>query len=185
MNAPQGLQAFFRAYYHYKSGDWKGNQPFRLPSWTAEEMAKMPTYYVMDLDKTWAQTVAAVMPSPAEVAACSWLTDDDVAVYAAEFGRSGIQGGLNGYRMFASDPKYTAELSTFAGCTIDVPSAFIAGKSDWGVYQMPGGLERMQNQICTKMLGCDLVEGAGHWVQQEKPAAVNDLLLQFLQKIRR
>ena len=49
-NCPQGLHAFFRAYYHYKSADWKQNQPHPLKARTAEEMAKMPTYYVMDLD---------------------------------------------------------------------------------------------------------------------------------------
>src|SRR6266481_807912 len=51
LHAPQGLHAFFRAYYHYKSADWKGNKPFRLKARTAEEMAKIPTYYVMDKDK--------------------------------------------------------------------------------------------------------------------------------------
>src|SRR6266849_2354307 len=60
-NCPQGLHAFFRAYYHYKSADWKQNKPFPLQARTAEEMAKMPTYYVMDLDKGMAETVAAVM----------------------------------------------------------------------------------------------------------------------------
>jgi pimeloyl-ACP methyl ester carboxylesterase len=41
-HAPRGLHAFLRAYYHYKSADWKGNKPFRLKSVTAEELAKMP-----------------------------------------------------------------------------------------------------------------------------------------------
>jgi pimeloyl-ACP methyl ester carboxylesterase len=49
-HCPQGVHAFLRAYYHYKSADWKGNRPFRLSSLTAEELAKIPTYYIMDLD---------------------------------------------------------------------------------------------------------------------------------------
>jgi pimeloyl-ACP methyl ester carboxylesterase len=61
LNAPQGLHAFLRAYYHYKSADWKGNEPFRLKSLTAEELAKMPHYYIMDFDKGMAETVASVM----------------------------------------------------------------------------------------------------------------------------
>ena len=68
----------------------------------------------------------------------------------------------------------------FSGRTIDVPSCFISGKSDWGVYQAPGALEAMQTRACTRMLGCHLVEGAGHWVQQEQPEAVSRLLIEFL-----
>src|ERR1700733_7984653 len=87
MNAPQGLHDYFRAYYHYKSADWKGNKPFPLKDRSAQEMAKIPTYYVMDLDKTMPQTVAEQMPSAAEIAACKWLTDAEIDVYVAEYGR--------------------------------------------------------------------------------------------------
>ena len=48
--APQGIHAFLRAYYHVKSADWKQNKPFKLASFTADELAKMPTYYIMDLE---------------------------------------------------------------------------------------------------------------------------------------
>ena len=58
-NCPQGLHSFFRAYYYYKSADWKGNKPFPLKARTAEEMAKTPTYYVMDLDKGMCETAPA------------------------------------------------------------------------------------------------------------------------------
>ena len=51
LNGPGGVHAFLRAYYHHKSADWPGNNPLPLKSWTAEELAKMPTYYLMDLDK--------------------------------------------------------------------------------------------------------------------------------------
>jgi hypothetical protein len=76
----QGLHAFFRAYYHYKSADWKGNNPHPLKVRTAEEMAVIPTYYVMERDKGMAATVAPFMPSAAEIAACKWLTEADVEV---------------------------------------------------------------------------------------------------------
>jgi pimeloyl-ACP methyl ester carboxylesterase len=178
-NCPQGLHAFFRAYYYYKSADWKQNQPFPLTARSAGEMAKMPTYYVMDLDKGMCETVAEHMPSAAEIAACKWLTDEDVEVYATEYGRTGFQGGLNGYRRGA-DSKLNAELQLFSGRTIDVPSCFISGKSDWGVYQTPGAVDRMRNSACTKMKGFHLIEGTGHWVQQEQPEHVSQLLLQFL-----
>jgi len=176
---PQGVHAFLRAYYHYKSADWKENNPFPLQSWSAAELAKLPAYYIMDRDKGMAETVAPAMPSASAIAACKWLPDDELRVYSSEYERTGFQGGLQWYRC-ATGGKYTAELQTFSGRTIDVPSCFIAGKSDWGVYQKPGDFEKMQSRVCTKMKGCHLVDGAGHWVQQEQPEKVSKLLLQFL-----
>jgi pimeloyl-ACP methyl ester carboxylesterase len=57
---------------------------------------------------------------------------------------------------------------------------FIAGRKDWGIYQKPDALENMQLKICTNMQACELIEGAGHWVQQERPEEVAKLLLKFL-----
>jgi pimeloyl-ACP methyl ester carboxylesterase len=181
LHAPQGLHAFFRAYYHYKSADWKGNAPHPLRARSAEEMAKMPTYYVMERDKGMAATVAPFMPSAAEIAACTWLTEDEVAVYAGEYARTEFTGALQGYRVRrGSDPKSMAEMLTFSGRTIDVPSLYVAGKSDWGTYQTSGAVESMQSKACTRMAGVHLVDGAGHWVQQEQPAEVTRLLVGFL-----
>jgi pimeloyl-ACP methyl ester carboxylesterase len=181
LNCPQGLKAFFRGYFHCKSADWKQNQPFPLKGRTAEELAKMPTYYVMDANNGMCETVADLMPSAAEIAACKWFTDDDVEVYATEYGRTGFQGGLNGYRRNA-DAQLTAELQLFSARTIDVPSCFLSGTSDWGVYQTPGALDVMRSTVCTKMTGFRLIGGAGHWVQQEKPEEVSGLLRQFLRR---
>jgi pimeloyl-ACP methyl ester carboxylesterase len=176
--APQGVHALLRGYYHFKSADWTANRPFKLAAFTASELAKMPTYYVMDRDKGMGETVAAVMPSAAEVAACRWLTEDELSVYAAEFGRTGFQGGLQWYRCTDSK-RQLAELEVFSGRTIDVPACFIAGKSDWGVHQFPGAFERMP-QVCREWRGAHLIGGAGHWVQQEQPEEVARLLLDFL-----
>lgn len=182
-HAPQGLRNFLRAYYHMKSADWTKNGPYPLKSWTASELAKLPAYYVMDLDKGMAETVAAEMPSRAEIEACKWLTDTELQVYADEYTRNGFQGGLQWYRC-AVDPKYAAELQTYSGRTIDVPSCFIAGAKDWGVYQIPGNFEKMQTTACTRMVSVHLVEHAGHWVQQEQAEATTRLLLQFIQQAR-
>jgi len=183
-HASQGLHAFLRAYYHMKSADWPQNHPAPLAARTAGEWAKLPRYYVMDLDKGMAETVAPEMPSAAAIAANHWLPDVELRIYSTEYGRTGFQGGLEGYRTGASG-RFTSEQQLFAGRTIDVPSMFVGGKSDWGVYQNPGALERMQNVACTKMIATHLVEGAGHWVQQEQPEAVSKLLIQFLQESRR
>ena len=176
---PQGVHAFLRGYFHYKSADWAGNKPFPLKSWTAGELAKMPTYYIMDLHKNMAETVVPEMPSAADIASCEWLPDNELRVYSTEYERTGFQGGLQWYRA-RTQGRYDAELQLFSGRTIDVPSMFIAGKSDWGSYQRPGNFERMQQSACTRMVGCHLIDGAGHWVQQEQPERVSELLLRFI-----
>ena len=177
--APQGVHDFLRAYYHHKSADWAGNRPHPLKAWSADELAKLPTYYVMDAGATMAETVATEMPPPAAIAANRWLPDGELAFYSAEYGRTGFQGGLQWYRCGTSGA-FNAELQLFAGRTIDVPSCFISGKQDWGTYQRPGVFEAMQAGACTRLLGCHLIDGAGHWVQQEQPDEVSRLLLDFL-----
>jgi pimeloyl-ACP methyl ester carboxylesterase len=51
---------------------------------------------------------------------------------------------------------------------------------DWGIHQRPGEFDRMRQVNCTRMLECALIEGAGHWVQQEQPEATLEVLLRFL-----
>ncbi len=146
LHAPQGLHAFFRAYYHYKSADWKGNKPHPLKARTAEEMAQIPTYYVMEKDKGMAETVAPFMPSAAEIAACKWLTEAEVEVYATEYGRTGFTGALQGYRVRrGSDPKSIAEMLTFSGRTIDVPSHVHRGQERLGRLSDARRGRQMQN----------------------------------------
>ncbi len=178
-HAAQGLHDFLRGYYHHKSADWPGNRPHPLTSWTAEELAKLPTYYIMDLGADMAATVAAEMPNAAQVAACRWLPEAELAVYAAEYTRTGFQGGLQWYHCRTSG-RFDAELEVFAGRSIDLPSCFISGAADWGIHQVPVALERMQATACTRMAPVALIQGAGHWVQQEQPDAVVRCLLGFL-----
>ena len=175
--ASQGLHDFLRAYFHFKSADWDGNSPFRLAARTAEEMAQMPTYYIMDFDDGMAESVAPYMPSKTEIDRNRWLSDDDLQVYTDEYQRNGFQGGLNWYRASVLG---TAQKRLFAGKRINQPSLFVSGASDWGVYQNPGAFERMQNEVCTDMRGVHLLEGAGHWVQQEQSEETARLLIEFL-----
>jgi pimeloyl-ACP methyl ester carboxylesterase len=178
MQCPQGLRAFLRAYYHVKSGDWPGNRPHMLQDWSATELAKLPTYYVMNLAEDMPATVAASMPSETDIAACRWLTQAELDVYASEFERTGFRGGLNCYRSLRA-PDYRSEL-VFSGRTVDVPSMFIAGKSDWGIHQSPGAFEAMSTKACTRFYGAHVIDCAGHWVQQERPSEVVQLILDFL-----
>jgi len=178
-SAESGLADFLRAYFHYKSADWKGNHPEPLPDWSAESLALMPTYYIMDRDKDMAATVAPYLPSKEQVTRCHWLTDEDLEFYTAEYSRTGFQGGLNWYRCGAS-VEQANDLHLFSGRTIDVPSCFIAGRQDWGIYQRPGAIDTMQSKACTQMRFVELIDGAGHWVQQEQPHQVVELLINNL-----
>jgi pimeloyl-ACP methyl ester carboxylesterase len=161
-----------------KSADWEENKPFRLKERSATELAKLPPYYMMHLNKTMPQTVAEHMPSPEKIAACKWLTEDELRVYSTEYIRTGFQGGLQVYR---GSGQTSNDSQLFAGRTIDQPSMFISGKSDWGVYQGPGALERMQTTVCTHMVATHLLDGAGHWADQEQPELVSKLIVEFLQ----
>jgi pimeloyl-ACP methyl ester carboxylesterase len=129
---------------------------------------------------------ARIMMSKDEEAAMS--------VYAAEFARTGFQGGLNYYRsatLSPPPPQYTAQICALAGRPVEVPAAFISGARDWGVYQMPGAERKMQEVVCRReggKRGMDkedyvLIEGAGHWVQQEAPERVVQELVRFLGKV--
>jgi pimeloyl-ACP methyl ester carboxylesterase len=179
--ARQGVHDLLRGMYYFKSADWSGNTPFALKSWSASELAKMPEYYVMDLDRGIAETMAAHMPSAAQIAACRWMSEEDLKVFSAEYGRTGFQGGLNSYRILV-DSNYSGDQQSFSGRSIDVPSCFIGGARDWGVRQSPGVFESMQQGACTRLLGVHLVDGAGHSIAEEQPAEVNRLLLDFLRR---
>lgn len=165
--APEGLAAFIRAYFHMKGAGWHENRPHKLAGWTAEALAGMPTYYVMDLQHTMPEAVAVAQAAAAD----AWLSDAELAVYAGEYGRTGFQGGLNWYRC-RYVPAYVREQAVFGGLKIQAPMAFIAGAQDWGVRQTPGALEAMEARASADWRGAHLIEGAGHWVQQEQPEAV-------------
>ncbi len=81
----------------------------------------------------------------------------------------------------ASKALASATCGLFAGRKIDVPALFIAGAADWGAFQAPGAFAALGTRACSRFRGAHRVEGAGHWVQQEQPEAVVELLLNFLE----
>ncbi|KAF7319116.1 Epoxide hydrolase hydrolase [Mycena chlorophos] len=183
---PSGLQAFFRGYYHVKSADWKGNSeppPHALPTNDVVDAmaASLPHYYVMPLEATMPTAVDSLGPSLGET---EWLTDAELAVYVEEYGRTGFQGGLNWYRNRTGTGRQD-DVALFFGKHIEVPAMFLSGALDWGIYQAPGATEAMRRKVCPKMGEDDfvLIEGASHWVQQEKGAEVAQELLRFLKKV--
>jgi pimeloyl-ACP methyl ester carboxylesterase len=177
-NPPQGLRPFLRAYYHQKSADNPANKPVMLRAWNAEELSIMPNYYIMPLDADMPSVTTPQMPSSKAIAACKWLTDEDIDFHAREFERTGWVGALKWYR--CQTEGVNSDLDLYSGRTIDVPAIFIGGASDWGVQQIPGGLERLQTQICTRMTESHIIPGAGHWLPQEQPDKAAALMLRFL-----
>jgi pimeloyl-ACP methyl ester carboxylesterase len=107
-----------------------------------------------------------------------WLSDADLAEYARDFAESGFRGGLNWYRNLHRNWELMAP---FAHAVIRQPSLFIAGSRD-GVIRMPGmrvGFEELR-PVLTGLRRSAILDGIGHWVQQEAPDAVNALLVEFL-----
>ena len=175
------LYGFLRGYFHLKSAD-APNDPHPLKGATAEELAKLPDYYIMPLELGMSATVTKLMTAEElhKAGKCEWLTESELEVYDKEFSRTGFQGGLNWYRV-ATNPTLMRDLDIFAGKKMEVPLLYIAGAKDWLPYQIPGSLERM-NEACSMFGGERWVDGAGHWVQQEQPEKVVHEIAEFLQK---
>jgi pimeloyl-ACP methyl ester carboxylesterase len=107
-----------------------------------------------------------------------WLTPEDLDYYAGEFARSGFRGPLNRYRNSELDFAQQAEI---ADRPVEQPAAFIAGSLDPVLGFLPGVdlVARMRERVSDLRL-VRIIDGAGHWVQQERPAEVNAALLEFL-----
>ena len=107
-----------------------------------------------------------------------WLTREDIAYYAGEFGRAGFRGGLNWYRNLRRSSEL---LAPWRGCVVRQPSMFVAGARD-GVLKFPASKRQIEQFPVTLpgLRGCHVIDGAGHWIQRERAAQVNELLLEFL-----
>ena len=207
MNAPEGLKAFFRAYYHVKSADWEGNRsPLPGPltkNWdhvndlhqvprtksaqgVALAMEALPHYYIMPADTTMPEAVRPYHPGAEHKAACTWLTTEELQVYTDVYGKTGFQGGLNRYRVMTDETwNKEANVKAMGRKKMQVPVKYIAGAMDWGTWQLPGIVEAMRSEsvVTGGIRDQDfvIVDGAGHWVQQEKPDQVVQALLIFFE----
>lgn len=106
-----------------------------------------------------------------------WLSQTELDTYVEAFSRTGFTGGINWYRNLDRNWELTAHL---AGTHVTVPSLFVAGAADPVLAMTPpavmeGWLDDHRGNV--------LIEGAGHWVQQEKPAEVNAALVGFVQAV--
>ncbi len=106
-----------------------------------------------------------------------WLSQEELDHYVAEFSRTGFTGGINWYRNFDRNWELTEHI---AGKKVEAPSLFVAGAQDPVLLMSPPAI---QEGWLTDHRGDVLIDGAGHWVQQEKPDEVNTALLELLDSI--
>ncbi|MBW2180108.1 MAG: alpha/beta hydrolase [Deltaproteobacteria bacterium] len=109
----------------------------------------------------------------------AWLTEEDIDFFTQEFERTGYREAVNWYRNFDRNWELTPFLS---GAKIHQPSLFIAGQEDSVVAMMGPAIDN-QEKTMPNLRKKVLIPGAGHWVQQERPKEVNDLMIQFLKEI--
>ncbi|MHB9756768.1 alpha/beta fold hydrolase [Streptomyces sp. BYX5S] len=116
----------------------------------------------------WAERPDEAFPPP------PWLSEEELAYYVGEFERTGFTGGLNYYRNMDRTWELTAHL---VGRTIDCPSLFVTGSKDPVGRFMPD--DRLE-EVLTDLRGRVVLDGAGHWIQQERADEVSAALLEFL-----
>ena len=104
-----------------------------------------------------------------------WLTEQDLDVFSRTFEQTGFRGGLNWYRNIDRLWESTPFL---CGAKLTQPTLFIAGEVDPVITMYQGAFEVME-QTVPHLRQKVLLPGAGHWIQQERPAQVNQLLLEF------
>src|SRR5450432_275021 len=127
-----------------------------------------------------ATSLLAGLPDPDPLR--PWLTAEDVAYYAESFAKGGFRGPLNRYRAQDID---VDQLRSYADRKIEQPGIFIAGAHDPARSMIPG-VDRYADPVprFADCRGVHLLDGIGHWVQQEAPSAVNQLILAFLSTLR-
>jgi pimeloyl-ACP methyl ester carboxylesterase len=109
----------------------------------------------------------------------AWLDERDIEFYATEFRRTGFRGGLNWYRNI----DYNWEMTPFLdGAKPNQPALFIAGDKDPVIEFYRPAYETLENTL-PNLRKKILLSGAGHWIQQERADEVNQLFVDFLNRL--
>ncbi|MEY9930597.1 pimeloyl-ACP methyl ester carboxylesterase [Catenulispora sp. GP43] len=110
----------------------------------------------------------------------AWLTEADLDHAAAEFERTGLTGALNRYRAVDRDWK---DLAAFDGAPITQPSLFIGGALDASTTWLADAIEAFPHTL-PALSAAHILDGCGHWLQQERPEEVSRLLVSWLESLR-
>jgi pimeloyl-ACP methyl ester carboxylesterase len=121
------------------------------------------------------ETLTQQLVIPAELP--QWISEDVLAFYVEQITNSGFRGGLNWYRNINRLPAITAP---FLGSTIEQPSFYMGGSTDLIAGNTPEAISTMEKTL-SDLRHCEIIDGAGHWIQQERAAEVNAAMLTFLE----
>ncbi|MEU5114297.1 alpha/beta hydrolase [Streptomyces longwoodensis] len=105
-----------------------------------------------------------------------WLSEDDLDVYAGEFERTGLTGALNRYRAMDRDWE---DLAAHAGAPLTQPSLFVGGSQDASTTWLADAIEAYPVTL-PGLVASHVLDGCGHWIQQERPEDVNRILVDWL-----
>ncbi|HVP85880.1 MAG TPA: alpha/beta hydrolase [Rhizomicrobium sp.] len=130
-------------------------------------------------DKKVGDKLLTGLPDPDPFPA--WLSAIDLDYYVSEFEASGFRGPLNRYRNHDRDFEY---LKQFTGRKIEQPALFIGGSKD-PAFNLAGRGDPMaiMKKEVTDLRVADVLEGCGHWTQQERPDEVNARLIPWLKSL--
>jgi pimeloyl-ACP methyl ester carboxylesterase len=111
----------------------------------------------------------------------SWLSREDLDFYAREFARTGFAGGLNWYR---NQDRNWELLAPWQGAVVTPPALYVAGTRD-PVVEFPGMDRLLPNlrAFIPNLLDSVLLDGCGHWTQQERPEEVSERLVAFCRDV--
>ncbi len=130
------------------------------------------------LDKAHGEPLLKGLPEPAMP--LPWLSEADVAYYAGQFAASGFRGPLNRYRNSHRDHDF---LSSLPSHVIGQPSLFIGGTRDPVLSFYPGDPIEAMRPCLPDLRAAHILDGCGHWTQQERAEPVNALLLDWLERL--
>jgi len=178
MKQMAGEKQFYQLYFqepgkaeHELEADVRKTMLMSLYSGSGDAPPNKRWRFLFDNSETFLDTGTVPETLPA------WLTEADLDFYTEEFKRTGFRGGLNWYRNIDTNWKLLTQI--LSGAKIHQPSLFVAGEFDPIITmyrQHFDSLEETMPGLRKKVL----VPGAGHWIQQERPNEVNDLLIEFL-----
>lgn len=116
------------------------------------------------------------LPQPAALP--TWLSEHDFEVFVSAFAASGFRGGLNYYRNL--DRNWGLQ-AAFSGLQVQTPALYLVGEYDTGLA-IPGMQEiiSLMPKLVPGLRGSQIIQGAGHWLQQEAPERVNTAVIEFL-----
>ncbi|QOV33506.1 alpha/beta hydrolase [Streptomyces ferrugineus] len=106
----------------------------------------------------------------------AWLAESDLDVYAGEFERTGMTGALNRYRNMDRD---WADLADHTGAPLTQPSLFLGGALDASTTWLADAIKAYPTTL-PGLRSSHLLDGCGHWIQQERPQETNRLLTDWL-----